>query len=289
MLGRIDQGSWIHESGGSRALNIDYALSLLSIWSLHIYHQARLLTVLHRGRVDAALLGVQALLFGIVHVLCDDDAAALLKLLEDAYGVFLVLLHLLLLQSVPLLFLDLAGFLVKFAVEWRLLTLSVRKHKRLLLLLLVPSLIIGGVTKLVHLDRRRSYLRRLNHPILFLLRYHLGVVNLAVMVPVAVEVEDYTTFLCVIASVGDGCRGDVMQLGGRSFNKLLGLLLQEVLLLLQSWLDVQLLVLLATCDLRHRDGQRDFAATLLKELIRCLICDRAHGLLVRSLTLLTLP
>ena len=104
----------------------------------------------HRGRVDAALLRVQALLFGVVHVLSDDDAAALLKLLEDAYGVFLVLLHLLLLQSVPLLFLDLAGLLVKFAVEWRLLTLSVRKHKRLLLLLLISSLIIGGVAKLIH-------------------------------------------------------------------------------------------------------------------------------------------
>jgi hypothetical protein len=254
MLGRINQGSGVHESGGSRALNIDYALPLLSIWPLHVYHKARLLAVLHRGRVDAALLGVQALLFGIVHVLSDDYAAAFLKLLEDAYGVFLVLLHLLLLQSVPLLFLDLVGLLVKFAVEWRLLTLSVRKHKRLLLLLLIPTLIIGGVAKLVHLDRRRSYLRRLNHAILFLLRYHLGVVSLAVMVSVAVEVEDYTTFLCVIASVGDGCRGDVMQLGGGPFDELLGLLLQEVLLLLQSWLDVQLLVLLATCDLRHRDG-----------------------------------
>lgn len=142
----------------------------------------------HRGRVDAALLRVQALLFGVVHVLSDDDAAALLKLLEDAYGVFLVLLHLLLLQSVPLLFLDLAGLLVKFAVEWRILTLDVRKHKRLLLLLLINSLIIGGVTKLVHIDRRRSYLRWLNHAILLLLRYHLGVVSLPVMVSVAIEI-----------------------------------------------------------------------------------------------------
>lgn len=89
--------------------------------------------------------------------------------------------------------------------------------------------------------------------------------------------------------MGDGCRGDVMQLRGGSFNELLGLLLQEVLLLLQSWLNIQLLVLLTACDLRHRDGQRDFAATLLKELIRCLICDRTHSLLIGTLTLLTVP
>lgn len=79
----------------------------------------------HGGRVNAALLGVQALLLRIVNILGDDNAPALLKLFEDANGVFLVLLHLLLLQSVPLLFLDLAGFLVKFAVERRLLTLIV--------------------------------------------------------------------------------------------------------------------------------------------------------------------
>ena len=194
--------------------------------------------MLHRGRVNAALLRVQALLLRVVHVLSDDDAPALLELLEDAYGVFLVLLHLLLLQSVPLLFLDLAGFLVKLAVERRLLTLSVRKHKRLLLLLLINSLIIWGVAKLVHFDRWRSYLRRLNHAILLLLRYHLGVVSLPVMVSVAIKVEDYTTFLGMIATMGDGCRGDVMQLRGGSFNELLGLLLQEVLLLLQGWLDV---------------------------------------------------
>ena len=84
MLGRIDQGSGIHESGGSRALNIDDALPLLSIWSLHVYHQARLLSVPHSGRVNAALLRVQALLLRVVNVLGDDNAPALLKLLEDA-------------------------------------------------------------------------------------------------------------------------------------------------------------------------------------------------------------
>ena len=113
--------------------------------------------------------------------------------------------------------------------------------------------------------------------------------RLPVMISVAIKVEDYTTFLGMIASVGDRRRGDVMQLSGGSFNELLGLLLQEVLLLLQSWLDVQLLVLLPSSDLRHRDGQRGFAAALLEELVRCLICDWAHRLLIGSLTLLTLP
>jgi hypothetical protein len=110
-----------------------------------------------------------------------------------------------------------------------------------------------------------------------------------VMVSVAIKVEDYTTFLCMVASVGDSCRGDVMQLSGGSFNELLGLLLQEVLLLLQGWLDVQLLVLLPSSYLRHRYGQRGFAAALLEELICCLICNWAHRLLIGSLTLLTLP
>jgi hypothetical protein len=289
MLGRIYQGSGVHKSGCSRALNVDDTLPLLSIWSLHVYHKARLLSVPHSGRVNAALLRVQALLLRVVNILSDDNATALLKLLEDANGVFLVLLHLLLLQSVPLLFLDFAGFLVKFAVERCLLTLGVRKHKRLLLLVLISSLIIWGVAKLVHLDRWRSYLWRLNHAILLLLRYHLWVLSLPVMISVAVKVENYTTFLCMIPSVGDSCRGNVMKLSGGSFNKFLGLLLQEVLLLLQSWLDVQLLVLLAPSYLRHRYGQRSFAAALLEELVRCLICNWAHRLLIGSLTLLTLP
>lgn len=125
MLGRIDQGSGVHKSGSSRALNVDDALPLLPIRSLHVNHKTRLLSMPHGGRVNAALLGVQALLLRIVNILGDDNAPALLKLFEDANGVFLVLLHLLLLQSVPLLFLDLAGFLVKFAVERRLLTLIV--------------------------------------------------------------------------------------------------------------------------------------------------------------------
>lgn len=113
--------------------------------------------------------------------------------------------------------------------------------------------------------------------------------RLPVMVSVAVKVEDYTTFLGMIASVGDSCRGDIMQLSGGSFNELLGLLLQEVLLLLQRWLNVQLLVLLPSCDLRHWYGQRGFAASLLEELVRCLVCNWAHSLLIRCLTLLTLP
>jgi hypothetical protein len=122
MLGRIDQGSGVHECGSSGPLNVDDALPLLAIWSLHVYYKARLLTLPHCGRVNTALLRVQALLLRVVNVLCDDNAAALLKLLEDAYGVFLVLLHLLLLQSVPLLILDLSGFLIKFAVKRCLLT-----------------------------------------------------------------------------------------------------------------------------------------------------------------------
>lgn len=113
--------------------------------------------------------------------------------------------------------------------------------------------------------------------------------RLPVMISVAIKVEDHTTFLGMIASVGDRSRRDIMQLSGVSINELLGLLLQEVLLLLQSWLDVQLLVLLAPGYLRHRYGQRSFATTLLEELVRCLICDRAHRLLIGSLTLLTLP
>jgi hypothetical protein len=60
-------------------------------------------------------------------------------------------------------------------------------------------------------------------------------------------------------------------------------------LLLQSRLDVQLLMLLAPSDLRHWYGQRGFATALLEELVRCLVCDWAHRLLIRSLTLLTLP
>jgi hypothetical protein len=108
------------------------------------------------------------------------------------------------------------------------------------------------------------------------------------MISVAIKVEDYTSLLALIASVGDSCRGDVMQLRGGPFNELLGLLLQEVLLLLQGWLYVQLLVLLTSNDLRHRDGQRSFATTLLEELVRCLICDWAHRWVVRSLTLLAL-
>ena len=297
MLGRIDQGPRVHKCRGSRPLNVYDALPLLAIWPLHVYHKARrrLLTVLHRGRVNAAFLRVQALLLRVVvNVLSDDNAAALLKLLEDAYGVFLVLLHLLLLHSVPsLLLLDLAGFLIEFAVERRLLstttTLSVRKqHKRLLLLLLIHSLIMWGVAKLVHLNRWWSYLWRLNHAILLLLRYHLWVLSLPMMISVAVKVEDYTALLAIIASGGDTCRGDVTQLRGGPFNEFLGLLLQEVvLLLLQGWLDVQLLLLLLTSsNLRHRDSQRGFATPLLEELVRCLICDRAHRWVIRSLTLL---
>ena len=78
MLGRIDQGSGVHESGGSRPLNVDDSLPLLSIRSLHVYHKARLLTVLNCSRVNAALLRVQALLLRVVHILSDDDAAALM-------------------------------------------------------------------------------------------------------------------------------------------------------------------------------------------------------------------
>jgi hypothetical protein len=109
------------------------------------------------------------------------------------------------------------------------------------------------------------------------------------MISVAIKVEDYATFLGMVASVGNSCRGDVMQLSGGSFDELLGLLLQEVLLLLQRWLNVQLLMLLPSSYLRHRYGQRGFAAALLEELVCCLICDWAHRLLIRSLTLLTLP
>lgn len=97
MFGRIYQGSGVHESGSSRALNVNDALPLLSIWSLHVYHKARLMRLPHSGRVNAALLRVQALLLRIVVILGDDNATTLLKLLEDANGVLLVLLHLLLL------------------------------------------------------------------------------------------------------------------------------------------------------------------------------------------------
>lgn len=62
--------------------------------------------------------------------------------------------------------------------------------------------------------------------------------SLDVMISVAIIVEDYTTFLGMVASMCDRRRGDVMQLRGGSFNELLGLLLQEVLLLLQNRLDV---------------------------------------------------
>ena len=86
---------------------------------------------------------MQALLLRI-HVRCYYYAPALLKLLQDAYRVLFVLLHLLLLTSnVPhaasLLFLNFDSFRVHFTIEW---CFFVENHGLLLFRPVIADLII---------------------------------------------------------------------------------------------------------------------------------------------------
>ncbi len=186
VLGWIDKWPRIHQSGSCGTLNVDHALFLLAIRSLHVYHKPWLLTLLHCCWVNTALLGVQTLLLR-VYIRCDHNTSTFLELLKNANGVFLVLLHLLLLSSAALLLLDLISFLIKFTIEWCLLTDHILENHLLFFGLFISELIVRGQT-FKHFCWWRCYLGWLNHTAFFLLSYHLRMLSMIVVFSIAIEI-----------------------------------------------------------------------------------------------------